>query len=93
MVEYAKQFNCVAGSSQMLFTKKPVQTENKGFNFNSTQNFLLPKDFSIGLSGFYSSKFLWGLYVTQPYGSIDVGVQKKIGKKKICIIIQCKQYF
>ncbi|MEP6845760.1 MAG: outer membrane beta-barrel protein [Panacibacter sp.] len=59
-----------------------IRTESKGFYLNTTQNFSLPKNFSISISSFYSSKFLWGYYVFKPSGSIDAGVQKKFGKKR-----------
>ena len=65
-----------------FFYKEAMQIKNKGFYFNTSQNFLLPKDFSIGLTGYYSSKSIWGLYIFQPMGSIDIGVQKKMSKKK-----------
>lgn len=65
-----------------FFYKEAVQIENKGFYFNTSQNFLLPKDFSIGLTAYYSSKWIWGLYTFKPMGSVDIGVQKKMTQKK-----------
>jgi len=72
----------VAWQKVNTFYKAPVQTENGGYFFNAAQNFLLPKDISISISGYYSSKYAWGLYSFEPNGGIDVGIQKKIGKKR-----------
>lgn len=75
------------------FYKAAVQQEQKNFYINSTQNFLLLKDFSIGLSGFYSSKSLWGLYSFDPNWSIDIGVQKKILKNKSVLTFNINNIF
>ncbi len=75
------------------FYKAVVQQEQKNFYINSTQNFLLPKDFSIGLSGFYSSKSLWGLYTFHPTWSVDIGLQKKILKNKSLLTFNVNNIF
>jgi outer membrane receptor protein involved in Fe transport len=72
----------VAWQKVNTFYVAPVQTENRGYFFNAAQNFLLPKDISISISGYYSSKYVWGLYTFEPYGGVDAGIQKKIGKKR-----------
>ena len=75
------------------FYKAAVRQEQKNFYINSTQNFLLPKDFSIGLSGFYSSKSLWGLYTFHSNWSVDIGVQKKILKNKSILTFNINNIF
>jgi hypothetical protein len=72
----------VAWQKINTFYVGPVQTENWGYFFNAAQNFLLPKDISISISGYYSSRYVWGLYTFEPNGAIDAGIQKKIGKKR-----------
>ena len=59
-----------------------ITTKSSGAYMNSTQNFKLPDDFSISMSGFYSSKYAWGFYIFKPFGSLDVAAQKKWPKKK-----------
>ena len=51
--------------------------EQKNLGLNMTQSFILPKDYSIELSGFYQSKALNGLTTFKPFGSLDFGVRKK----------------
>jgi hypothetical protein len=43
------------------------------------QSFILPKHFSVELSGFYNSRALNGITVFKPYGSLDFGIRKKLG--------------
>ena len=40
----------------------------------------LPKDFAIEVSGMYQSKTLWGISEFLAVGSLNAGVQKKLGK-------------
>jgi Outer membrane protein beta-barrel family len=51
-------------------------------NFNASQRFILPKNYSIVLSGFYQSPSLWGIYESKAYGSLDLGIMKKLPKKQ-----------
>ncbi len=60
------------------------------FNAYSQQTFKLPKDISLEVSGWFSSPSVWaGNMKTDPIGSMDIGVQKKIldnkGKLKISL--------
>jgi hypothetical protein len=80
-------------SKSSSFYKAVVQQEQKNFYINSTQTFLLPKDFSIGLSGFYSSKSLWGLYTFNSNWSADIGLQKKILKNKSILTFNVNNIF
>ncbi|MEM9920265.1 MAG: TonB-dependent receptor [Bacteroidota bacterium] len=48
-------------------------------SFYHQSSFKLPKDFSLQLSGWYSSPSIWGaVYATDAVFSIDAGVQKKL---------------
>jgi len=64
------------------FYKAPVRTESTNFFCYLVQNFLLPRDFSFSMSGYYSSGGSWGLYHSKPYGGMDAGIQKKFTKKR-----------
>jgi hypothetical protein len=65
-----------------LYNKEPVTLQQETFSGNVIQNFKLPKDYTFSVSGFYSSGGLFGLYKYQPYGSLDLGFQKKFKNQK-----------
>jgi len=69
-------------SQHNSFYKAAVRIENTGYYVTSEQNFILPKDLSISLSGYYSSKNIWGLFTSRPWGDIDMAFQKKWPKKR-----------
>ena len=64
------------------------------FRGNTAFTFTLPKDFSIELSGWYSSKSVYGgtIYFN-PQGSIDGGVQKLIFNKKATLRLNVSDIF
>jgi outer membrane receptor protein involved in Fe transport len=62
------------------FYKEEVRSETKGVFANTMQNFILPKDFSIGVSAYYNTGAAWGLYRFKSMGSVDIGFQKKLTK-------------
>lgn len=64
------------------FYKENIKQKYINFYTYFTQTFTLPKDISLELSGFYSSKGGWGLYTFSHLGSVDFGAQKKFEKKK-----------
>jgi hypothetical protein len=51
----------------------------ESFSVNSTQSFMLPKNFSFELNGAYESGGLFGIYKVSPTTSLNLGVQKKLG--------------
>jgi hypothetical protein len=63
------------------FDKAPVQLRNFNYSFNSTQRFTLPKDFSVEITGFYSSASYFGTAKREPLYQLDAGLQKKLGNK------------
>lgn len=78
------QNNAIA-SSQVLnafYLGSPLVIRQKNFNINSIQTFILPKNFTIELSGFYQSGGLFGIYKGSPMASMDFGLQKKFESKK-----------
>ena len=50
-----------------------------GLNLNMTHTIKLPKDMAVEVSGFYQSKSFFGVSAFLPYGSLNVGIQKKFG--------------
>lgn len=64
------------------FDKKPVHLQVFDFNVNSTQQFTLPNDYTIELTGYYYSPTFFGSNKLQPIYQVDVGIQKKFKNKK-----------
>ncbi len=64
------------------YNKLPVQLQVYDFNFNSTQRFTLPKDYSIELTGLYMSPIYFGTAKLKPIYQVDAGIQKKFRNKK-----------
>lgn len=77
--------NNIEGNWQQLnaiYSKGPFRVEQENFGFNSSQNFILPHNYSAELSGFYGSKGLFGAAVVKAMGMVNVGVQKKFKDNK-----------
>lgn len=77
------QYN-ISGTWQQvnaLYKGDLVRIEQKNISLNMTQVFTLPKNFSIELAGYYQSRSLDGILVFKRYGSLDLGLRKKIGAK------------
>lgn len=77
--------NSIQGNWQQInvsFAKGPFTIEQENYSFNSSQNFILPKNYSIELSGFYGSKALFGASVARPFRMANFGIQKKCKDNK-----------
>jgi iron complex outermembrane receptor protein len=57
-----------------------IDQEYRAFNVYAEQTYKLPRDWSIQLSGWYNSRSFWGTMQSDPQGSVDLGVQKKVLK-------------
>ncbi len=79
---WTMQYN-VIGNSQALegsVSGKPVTIKQDYLQLTSQQSFNLPKDYSIELSAFYSTKTAFGIFTAPAFGELDLGVQKKFAK-------------
>ena len=61
----------------------PVQFRIANYSLNSTQRFMLPKDISLELTGFYSSAGFLGTTKFKPLYQLNIGLQKKFNKEDI----------
>lgn len=52
------------------------------FSMNMTNNVKFPANFSAEITGMYQSKMNWGTWVLKPFGSVNLGVQKKLNNDK-----------
>jgi outer membrane receptor protein involved in Fe transport len=64
-----------------IYYQTPIELNGHYFQVRVTQDFHLPDNFSFQISGFYKSGGLLGINKTSPWGTLDVGLQKKLGKK------------
>lgn len=64
------------------YNNKDVQLGIFDYNFNSTQRFTLPKEFSIEVTAFYISSSYFGTGKLKPIYQLDAGLQKKFKNKK-----------
>ena len=72
--------NNIIGTWQQVSTSDnnvPIKVEMANLNVRTTQNFQLPKNYSIELTAFYQTASIFGRYKVEPYGKVDVGIQKK----------------
>lgn len=76
-----------------VYDNAPVQLQAFDYNFNSTQRFTLPKDFSIELTGFYSSASYFGTAKLKPIYQLDFGAQKKFKNQKDILRLTANDMF
>ena len=65
-----------------LYDRAPVRLEQINYNLNMSQSFKLPDNYSIELTGFYQSPLLVGIAVRQAYGTLVLGIKKKMNDNK-----------
>ncbi len=76
---WSMQFN-VTGLRTALrtyYSGELLDFTQKSLNLFASQTFTLPKDFTFEISGFYNSRTLSGSSTNKPFGSLNVGLQKK----------------
>jgi hypothetical protein len=66
--------------AQTLHLQSNTRIRNYGVNVNVINSVKLPNGFAIEVSGMYQSKTLWGISEFLAVGSLNAGVQKKMGK-------------
>ena len=65
-----------------LYNSESIILKQESYYVNAIQNFKLPKEFIFSISGFYNSGGLFGIYTSNPLGSLDLGLQKKLKNQK-----------
>jgi Outer membrane protein beta-barrel family/Carboxypeptidase regulatory-like domain len=81
-----RQINTTDGNAAVLL-------QHADYSFNSTQRFILPKDFSFELTGFYSSASYLGTSKRKPLYRLDAGLQKKFSNKKDILRLTANDIF
>lgn len=72
--------NNITGTWQQAnasYNNAPLKIQQANVNLMTIHNFQLPKNYSMELTAFYQSTSIFGRYRVEPYGKVDIGVQKK----------------
>ena len=80
---WTMQYNINATWQQVnaLYKGAPIKQNQINVTLNGSESFTLPNNFSLELSGYYSSPSLAGLLHISAMGSLDAGIKKKLPKK------------
>lgn len=80
---WTMQFNITGLWQQVnaIYKKDAVRLSYGNINIYGSQQFKLPKKFALELSGFYQSKSLSGISTLKPFGTLDIGLKKRLGQK------------
>ena len=68
-------------------------TSSPGIQGSLTNEFILPKDFSIELSVQAQGAMQYGIYMLKPQSNVDVGIKKNFFKNKLSIKINASDVF
>ncbi|HET9278049.1 MAG TPA: TonB-dependent receptor [Flavitalea sp.] len=72
--------NNVIGTWQQAsatYLNAPFKIQQANLNIRTTQNFELPESFALELTAFYQTTSIFGRYKLEPFGQLDIGIQKK----------------
>jgi iron complex outermembrane receptor protein len=71
-----------------------IDIDQTTFSLYHQSTFILPKGFSLQLSGWYSSPSIWGaLYESRSMWSMDAGIQKKLWGGRANIVVSVSDLF
>ena len=92
---WSMQYNITGIFQQInaLYQKVPVRINQANLNVNTSQTFKLPKEVSIEMFGFYQSAALNGIFIGRPYGTVDIGVKKKLPKNRGAFLLSGSNLF
>ena len=74
-------------------TYQPLDARATTYQANITNQFTLPKKFSLELSGWYRSGFIEGQLAGKPMGAVSFGIQKKILNDKATLKLNVNDIF
>lgn len=63
------------------------------FQINLTNEFILPKEFSVELSGMYTGALQYGIMQLKPKSSLDIGIKKNVFKNKLTLKLNASDLF
>ena len=79
------QLNGIGGTNKIraAYTDDPITLTIQSFSFNGTQKFKISKTITAEISGFYQSRNLFGIMEIKPFGSFDLGFEKRFANSSI----------
>lgn len=86
-------FNCYYTKFTGNIANSLLNTSQVTFDLNTTNSFLLPKDWSAELGLFYQTKQLYGYMMIEPLWSLSAGIQKNLFQKKVNIKLNATDVF
>lgn len=80
MINVASNITAAGSKIKGWYNGIALSIDNKNFYFSGQQDFILPKEFTLSLSGNYRSAGLFGINRSYSIGTLDAGLQKKFTK-------------
>jgi len=71
----------------------PLNNGRPTFDFNTTNTFILPRNFSAELGGFYQARQIYGYMDVQPVWMLNMGVQKNFLDKRATLRLNVQDLF
>jgi iron complex outermembrane recepter protein len=85
-------FNYIA--TQANFNGNKINLKYPSYNFYMENNFTLPKNYSLSVSGWMANPGYWGgTFKTKTLGAMDIGVQKTLLNKKMTVKLALTDIF
>ena len=79
--------------NKTVYNNELVELAWSSWNVYSSQNFTLTKTLSLEVSGWYNGRGGYGFWISQPMGSLNVGLQKSVMEKKGRISLNVSDLF
>lgn len=86
-------FNCYYSEFKGNIARTNLNSGRVTVDFNTTNSFMLPKDWSAELGFFYQTRQLHGYMVIEPQWSLSAGIQKNLFDKRATIKINAVDIF
>ena len=86
-------FTWILQRLKTLYEGQQVDITQTNYKINSIQNFTISKSISAEISGYYQSRSLEGVYVSEPMGSLDFGIQKKFNNDNSSLSLNATDVF
>ena len=76
---WSMQFNGIGTwqRQNITYDGDRIGIEQRNYRISLSQNFSLPKEYALELSGFYQSAGLVGFTILKPFGALNFGAKKK----------------
>lgn len=86
-------FTWILQRLKTLYENQHIDITQHNYRINSIQNFTISKSISAEISGYYQSRSLQGVYVSEPIWSLDFGIQKKFNNDNSSLSLNATDVF